>query len=60
MINFVLTFQLTTASANGDGGVGLPADQAEIIFMGTGTSEGIPRVSCLTNPLNKCLVHTMK
>ncbi|PKI64362.1 hypothetical protein CRG98_015222 [Punica granatum] len=24
--------------------------------MGTGTSEGIPRVSCLTNPLKKCPV----
>ncbi|KAM6584049.1 hypothetical protein CsatB_011051 [Cannabis sativa] len=22
--------------------------------MGTGTSEGIPRVSCLTNPLKTC------
>lgn len=30
--------------------------QAEIIFLGTGTSEGVPRVSCLTNPLNKCEV----
>ncbi|CAN0881685.1 Putative hydrolase C777.06c [Linum grandiflorum] len=34
----------------------LPSDQSEIIFMGTGTSEGIPRLSCLTNPLKKCEV----
>lgn len=49
----------TTVPANGDGGVGLElpaADQTEIIFMGTGTSEGVPRVSCLTNPSNKCPV----
>ncbi|MFS7974520.1 putative phosphoribosyl 1,2-cyclic phosphate phosphodiesterase [Helianthus anomalus] len=31
-------------------------EQPEIIFMGTGTSEGIPRVSCLTDPLKKCPV----
>ncbi|PWA43347.1 metallo-hydrolase/oxidoreductase superfamily protein [Artemisia annua] len=31
-------------------------DQPELIFIGTGTSEGIPRVSCLTNPLKKCKV----
>lgn len=40
----------------GDAVVDLPVEQSEIIFMGTGTSEGIPRVSCLTNPLKKCLV----
>lgn len=45
-----------TAAANGDVGVELQGDQTEIIFMGTGTSEGIPRVSCLTNPLKKCPV----
>ncbi|XP_078428967.1 metallo-hydrolase/oxidoreductase superfamily protein isoform X2 [Wolffia australiana] len=33
-----------------------PADTSEIIFLGTGTSEGIPRVSCLTDPLKKCEV----
>ncbi|KAL5698684.1 hypothetical protein ACHQM5_029684 [Ranunculus cassubicifolius] len=33
-----------------------PVGQSEIIFLGTGTSEGIPRVSCLTNPLKKCVV----
>ncbi|GAB2269251.1 hypothetical protein Dimus_004176 [Dionaea muscipula] len=32
------------------------AEQSEIIFLGTGTSEGIPRVSCLTDPVNNCLV----
>ncbi|PWA63943.1 metallo-hydrolase/oxidoreductase superfamily protein [Artemisia annua] len=31
-------------------------DQPELIFIGTGTSEGIPRVSCLTNPLKKCKI----
>lgn len=31
-------------------------DQPEIIFMGTGTSEGIPRVSCLTDPMKTCPV----
>ncbi|GJY60655.1 putative hydrolase [Tanacetum coccineum] len=31
-------------------------DQPELIFIGTGTSEGIPRVSCLTNPFKKCEV----
>lgn len=30
--------------------------QSEIIFIGTGTSEGIPRVSCLTNPYKTCEV----
>lgn len=30
--------------------------QSEIIFIGTGTSEGIPRVSCLTNPDKTCQV----
>jgi hypothetical protein len=29
---------------------------SELIFLGTGTSEGIPRVSCLTNPDKKCPV----
>ncbi|KAJ7963184.1 Metallo-hydrolase/oxidoreductase superfamily protein [Quillaja saponaria] len=47
---------LQSSTANGDIGVQLPDDQSEIIFMGTGTSEGIPRVSCLTNPLKTCPV----
>ncbi|KAJ6696304.1 hypothetical protein OIU74_015239 [Salix koriyanagi] len=44
----------SNASRNAD--ANLQADQSEIIFMGTGTSEGIPRLSCLTNPSNKCPV----
>ncbi|OAY67836.1 putative hydrolase [Ananas comosus] len=31
-----------------------PLGQSEIIFLGTGTSEGIPRVSCLTNQSKTC------
>ena len=50
------TLYCITDSADGDAGLQLAADQPEIIFMGTGTSEGIPRVSCLTNPLKTCLV----
>ena len=30
--------------------------QSELIFLGTGTSEGIPRVSCLTHPSKTCPV----
>ncbi|XWS20143.1 hypothetical protein CRYUN_Cryun31cG0075300 [Craigia yunnanensis] len=37
-------------------GANLPAEKSEIIFIGTGTSEGIPRVSCLTDPVKKCPV----
>ncbi|XP_054783030.1 putative hydrolase C777.06c [Prosopis cineraria] len=48
--------RLRSSSADEDSVVGSPADQSEMIFMGTGTSEGIPRVSCLTNPLKKCPV----
>ncbi|XP_021716458.1 putative hydrolase C777.06c [Chenopodium quinoa] len=33
-----------------------PGEQSEIIFVGTGTSEGIPRVSCLTDPFKNCPV----
>lgn len=29
---------------------------SQVIFLGTGTSEGIPRVSCLTNPEKSCAV----
>uniref|UniRef100_A0ACD5Y2N5 Uncharacterized protein n=1 Tax=Avena sativa TaxID=4498 RepID=A0ACD5Y2N5_AVESA len=32
--------------------------QSELIFLGTGTSEGIPRVSCLTHPSETCPVCT--
>ncbi|MED6146706.1 hypothetical protein PIB30_037038 [Stylosanthes scabra] len=46
--------RLYSTAANGDIGVELPGDQAEILFMGTGTSEGIPRVcSKATQPGNK-------
>ncbi|XP_044495869.1 putative hydrolase C777.06c [Mangifera indica] len=45
-------------SVSKDLGVQLPSHQSEIIFIGTGTSEGIPRVSCLTDPLKKCPVCT--
>ena len=44
------------AAASGDAGVQLPSHQSKTIFVGTGTSEGIPRVSCLTNPSKKCPV----
>ncbi|XP_059640957.1 putative hydrolase C777.06c isoform X2 [Cornus florida] len=37
-------------------GIQEPSKQSEIIFLGTGTSEGIPRVSCLTNPIKPCPV----
>ncbi|KAG6669164.1 hypothetical protein CIPAW_01G224100 [Carya illinoinensis] len=47
---------LQSNSTNEDAGLQLPADLSEIIFMGTGTSEGVPRVSCLTNPLKTCPV----
>ena len=30
--------------------------KSRIIFLGTGTSEGVPRVSCLTNPVSQCKV----
>ena len=33
-----------------------PAAKSRIVFLGTGTSEGVPRVSCLTNPNSNCLV----
>nr|CAB3453224.1 unnamed protein product [Digitaria exilis] len=35
-----------------------PRLQSELIFLGTGTSEGIPRVSCLTHPTETCHVCT--
>ena len=31
-------------------------DKAKIIFLGTGTSEGVPRISCLVNEEKKCIV----
>ncbi|KAE8790979.1 hypothetical protein D1007_34626 [Hordeum vulgare] len=32
--------------------------KSELIFLGTGTSEGVPRVSCLTHPSKTCPVCT--
>ena len=50
---------VAAAASKEDGGVELGGDQrqGEVIFLGTGTSEGVPRVSCLTDPLKKCKVH---
>ncbi|XP_038905384.1 putative hydrolase C777.06c isoform X2 [Benincasa hispida] len=42
--------------SGGEIGETLSANESEIIFIGTGTSEGIPRVSCLTDPVKKCPV----
>ncbi|XP_065000471.1 putative hydrolase C777.06c isoform X3 [Musa acuminata AAA Group] len=42
--------------ASRDAKIQAPEDQSEIIFIGTGTSEGIPRVSCLTNQSKACKV----
>lgn len=51
------------ASAGGVSQSGAPEEdwgaderQSDIIFVGTGTSEGVPRVSCLTNPNKACPV----
>lgn len=51
------------ASAGGVSQSGTPEEdwgsdetQSDIIFVGTGTSEGVPRVSCLTNPNKTCPV----
>eukprot|EP00262_Sarcandra_glabra_P001270 TRINITY_DN11305_c0_g2_i3.p1 TRINITY_DN11305_c0_g2~~TRINITY_DN11305_c0_g2_i3.p1 ORF type:complete len:306 (-),score=36.73 TRINITY_DN11305_c0_g2_i3:451-1368(-) len=48
--------RLQSRIANGDIEAQDHIEQSEIIFLGTGTSEGIPRVSCLTNPLKTCAV----
>ncbi len=39
-----------------DSGTPKSATKSRIVFLGTGTSEGVPRVSCLTNPENDCPV----
>ncbi|KAF2323558.1 hypothetical protein GH714_036107 [Hevea brasiliensis] len=44
------------SNAGGNADAQSPLEQSEIIFMGTGTSEGIPRLSCLTNRSKKCPV----
>lgn len=57
-ISFPLS-PIHSISSNGIVDVELPVDQSQVIFIGTGTSEGIPRVSCLTNPSStKCPVCT--
>ncbi|XVE88712.1 hypothetical protein DITRI_Ditri19aG0090900 [Diplodiscus trichospermus] len=45
-----LLAQWRKSFASGDTGAKLPAEQSEIIFIETGTSEGIPRVSCVPDP----------
>ncbi|XP_039115882.1 uncharacterized protein LOC120251427, partial [Dioscorea cayenensis subsp. rotundata] len=50
-----LSTRLQSSIANGDLSTG-SEEQSEIIFVGTGTSEGIPRVSCLTDPSKACEV----
>ncbi|KAF8050367.1 hypothetical protein N665_1985s0011 [Sinapis alba] len=58
-LNRVLQASLQSNYAKADDApVTSPRDHSEIVFMGTGTSEGIPRVSCLTNPLKTCSVCT--
>ncbi|KAL0855242.1 hypothetical protein Bca101_060394 [Brassica carinata] len=58
-LNRALQACLQSNYANADDApVTSPGDHSEIVFMGTGTSEGIPRVSCLTNPLKTCSVCT--
>ncbi|KAL6599315.1 hypothetical protein ACP70R_045809 [Stipagrostis hirtigluma subsp. patula] len=44
------------AAAGSDSSAELRPQQSELIFLGTGTSEGIPRVSCLTDPTKTCPV----
>ncbi|KAK4427347.1 putative hydrolase [Sesamum alatum] len=55
-LNRVLRASLHSGFVTNSGGAQVSVDQSEIIFVGTGTSEGIPRVSCLTNPDKKCPV----
>ncbi|KAK2983801.1 hypothetical protein RJ640_008477 [Escallonia rubra] len=54
--NSVFKAFLHSSPAGKQPGAQLPSESSEIIFLGTGTSEGIPRVSCLTNPLKTCPV----
>ncbi|KAL3824459.1 hypothetical protein ACJIZ3_020488 [Penstemon smallii] len=53
--NRVLQASLYSRSASESGGAQVSVE-SEIIFIGTGTSEGIPRVSCLTNSEKTCPV----
>ncbi|KAM7255716.1 hypothetical protein ACFE04_008614 [Oxalis oulophora] len=52
----MVTKNIFAGPAKKDPAVDLLPEKSEIIFMGSGTSEGIPRVSCLTNPLKTCPV----
>ena len=36
--------------------LGEDVKKGNLIFLGTGSSDGIPRVSCLTNPNETCKV----
>lgn len=56
--NLILRASLHSNLAGVQSRVQVPLEQSEIIFLGTGTSEGIPRVSCLTDPLKTCPVCT--
>uniref|UniRef100_A0A7N0UAT7 Metallo-beta-lactamase domain-containing protein n=1 Tax=Kalanchoe fedtschenkoi TaxID=63787 RepID=A0A7N0UAT7_KALFE len=57
-VSFTRTIQASLHSGpeSDNGTTQSPVAQSEILFVGTGTSEGIPRVSCLTNPLKTCPV----
>ncbi|XP_027168382.1 putative hydrolase C777.06c [Coffea eugenioides] len=46
----------STSPATSKAALQILPEQPEIVFVGTGTSEGIPRVSCLTNPTKTCPV----
>ncbi|CAI9773572.1 unnamed protein product [Fraxinus pennsylvanica] len=52
----ILQASLRSGPASYESGGQASIEQSEIIFLGTGTSEGIPRVSCLTDPIKKCPV----
>ncbi|KAG5537892.1 hypothetical protein RHGRI_025102 [Rhododendron griersonianum] len=52
----ILQARLQSQSADAIPEVKIQSEQPEIIFLGTGTSEGIPRVSCLTNLEKTCPV----
>lgn len=59
---FVCVQKAAQSGAFVDGLLGVESEagrqptSSQVIFLGTGTSEGIPRVSCLTNPEKSCAV----
>ncbi|XP_068651685.1 putative hydrolase C777.06c isoform X1 [Aristolochia californica] len=53
---FKQNFQARLQSSVIDAATELSSGGSEVIFLGSGTSEGIPRVSCLTKPLKNCEV----